>query len=104
MSEQKKPPLKCPDKLGTFSFLAAIVAYYSYFLNLSLGPVFWLLLLVACSVFAFGAGITGIAIGGTLSVATNSAKKHWVGLILSLAGILIASISIYRAIDALTNW
>ena len=104
MSEQKKSPLQCPKKLGSVSFLAGIIAYYSFFLNTSLGPVFWLLLLAVCSVIAFGAGITGIAIGGTLSVATNSAKKHWVGLILSLAGILVTSISIYRAIHALTHW
>ena len=104
MNAPGKSPLKEPLKLGSLSVSSGIIAYYSYFLNLSLGPVFWLLLLLICVVVSFGAGIIGIAISGVRLGIDASKRNDWVGLILSLSGIILTAIAVYRAIHALTNW
>ena len=95
---------KEPVKLGLISTCSGVIAYYSYFVHASMGPVFWLLLLVACGVVSSGAGICGIAIGGIRVGIQASKQNDWVGILLSLSGVILSAISINRAIDALKNW
>lgn len=83
---------------------SAGIAYFSHVLNLSLGPVFWWLLLAISTVVSLGAGASGLIIGGVTGAVDEGKKVQWFGIVLSLAGIVVSAIAIYRAIHALTNW
>ena len=104
MSDPEKSAGKDPVKMGLISIFGGAIAYYSYFVNVSLGPVFWLSLLVGCAVVSFGTGVSRVAISGVRMAIKANKRNDWVGMFLSFGGIILAAIAIYRAIHALTNY
>ena len=104
MSVSEQSAWDNPIKMGLISFISGAVAHYSHFLNVSLGPVFWLLILIGCAAVSFGTGVSGTVRSGVRLMIKASKPNDWIGLILSLAGMAISSIAIYRAVHALKHW